>query len=573
MTSPSRLLRPYLTRHWRALAFAALASLAIAVAELARPFPLGLAVDHLIADNAGGGLELDARDAELLAGLGLLVLAIAGTHALASYLSDIVLRRAGERITHELRTATHAHLQRLSLGFHERRHTGDLVTRVTGDVNAVGALFSESLGTIVQATLLLVGMLVVGLIIDPLLALAAFAVSPVLALVTIRFRRRMRAAARRQRAREGEIAALTAESFAAMREVKASGSEPFEHDRLERKSEERRKASMEAYLVEGRFTGAIDMLGAVSSALVLVVGVLRVSSGAISVGDLIVMHSYARRMYRPLRDLARQAGRVSRAMARAERVAAVLGEDAVLQERPGAYRGDRVSGDVALESASFAYADRPVLRDLSLRLRAGERVALVGPSGAGKSTVAALIARFYDPRSGRVLIDGRDARDCSPAWYRAQIGLVLQETILFSGTVADNIAYGMEADPEQIVAAATAAGAHGFISALPDGYDTELGPRGAALSGGERQRIAIARVLLRDPPVLVLDEPTSGLDARNEARVLDGLETLMKGRTTLIITHSPTLAATASRVVALDRGRVVADGVPERAPAGEGVAG
>lgn len=297
MTRPSRLLRPYLARHWLALAFAGLASLAIALAELARPFPLGLAVDHLIGDSARGGFALDAADVELLAGIGLLVLAIAGVNALAGYLADLALRRAGERITHDLRTATHEHLQRLSLGFHERRHTGDLVTRVTGDVNAVGALFSESLGTIVQAVLLLVGMLVVSLVIDPVLALAAFAVSPILAVVTFRFRRRLKAAARRQRAREGEIAALTGESFAAMREVKASGTEVFEHDRLERKSEERRDAGMETYLIEGRFTGVIDMLGAVGAALVLVVGVLRVASGAISVGDLIVMHSYARRMY------------------------------------------------------------------------------------------------------------------------------------------------------------------------------------------------------------------------------------------------------------------------------------
>jgi ABC-type cobalamin/Fe3+-siderophores transport system ATPase subunit len=284
-----------------------------------------------------------------------------------------------------------------------------------------------------------------------------------------------------------------------------------------------------------------------------------------------VMHSYARRMYRPLRDHARQAGRVSRAMARAERVAAVLAEDAVLEERPGAFHGGRASGELTLERVSFSYGDRPVLRDLSLRIRAGERIAVVGESGAGKSTLAALIARFYDPAEGRVVLDGRDARDCSAAWYRDQVGLVLQETVLFSGTVADNIAYGVAAEPGDIVAVAQAAGADAFIDRLPRGYETELGPRGAALSGGERQRIAIARALLRDPAVLLLDEPTSGLDSESEARVLAGLDVLMRGRTTVIITHSPALAACAERIVALDDGRVVREparrnGAPRRSP-------
>jgi ATP-binding cassette, subfamily B, bacterial len=572
--STTRLLRPFLARRWRALAGAGGASVVVSAAELARPFPLALVVDHLL-EGRNGPFELGSDDFTLLALVSALVLGIALADALGNYLADIQLKRAGELIIHELRMATHAHLQRLSLAFHERRHTGDLVTRVTGDVNAVGELFATSLGTLVQSSLIIVGMLVVSLLIDPLLALAAFGLAPLLALVTFSFRRRLRAAARRQRAKEGEIASLTAEAFAAMRVVKAFGSEPFEHERLQRRSLERREAGIEASRIESRFSGAIDLLGALGVVAVLVVGVFRVASGAVTAGDLIVMTSYAKRLYRPLRDIARQAGKISRAMARADRIAEILAADEMLEERPNAYRGPKAQGDLELEQVSFAYQDdRPVLSDLSLRIPAGERVALMGRSGAGKSTLAALIARFYDPPAerGRVLIDGRDARDCSLEWLREQVGLVLQDTVLFTGTVAENIAYGIDADRDAVVAAAKAAGAHGFISELPEGYDTPLGPRGVGLSGGQRQRIAIARTLLRDPPILVLDEPTTGLDRESEAQVLDGLRALMRDRTTIIITHSPTLARTADRVVVVDAGRISGKGRTEAVLEGIGEA-
>jgi ATP-binding cassette, subfamily B, bacterial len=303
----------------------------------------------------------------------------------------------------------------------------------------------------------------------------------------------------------------------------------------------------------------------VALALVILVGVLRVAAGAVTAGELIVMYTYARRIDRPLRSIARNAARASRSLARAESIAEVLAAEEVVEDRPGAYRGERTSGELELKDVTFAYAPgRPALTGLSLTVPAGQKLALVGRSGAGKSTLAALMARFYDPSSGQVLIDGRDARDCAVSWLRDQFGLVLQETILFTGTVAENIAYGLEAAQEDVVVAARAAGAHDFIHALPAGYETQLGPRGAALSGGQRQRIAIARMLLRDPPVLLLDEPTSGLDPASEAEALRGLENLMFRRTTIMITHSLELARAADRVVVLEDGRVVADGEPAR---------
>jgi ATP-binding cassette subfamily B protein/subfamily B ATP-binding cassette protein MsbA len=559
---PVQILAPYLKKEWKSLGIALLATILVTAAELATPVPLAFVVDRLFEASEGpGGFELTTDELLTLAGIaGLLIIGIALVGALASYLNDISLARAAERIVHELRVTTHSHLQRLSLRFHSRRHTGDLVTRVTGDVNAVGSLFAESLATVVSAVLLLAGMIVVSALIDPVLALVAFAVTPLLAVTTFVARRQLKRVSRLARTREGEIASLTAESFAAIREVKAFGSEPYEHKRLRGKSEERLRAGYDVSRIESQFARVIQLIGALGMASVLFVGVFRVARGALTPGELVLMFAYTKKTQRPLRDIARQAGRISRSMARAERITEILAIDDMLKERTGAHDGPPARGGLEFDSVSFSYkAGRPALEHVSLRIEAGTKVALLGRSGAGKSTIAALIARFYDPTLGRVLLDGRDLRDCSLAWLRRQVGLVLQDTVLFSGTVAENIAYGIDARQDEIEAAAKAAGAHGFISQLPEGYETALGPRGIGLSGGQRQRIAIARTLLRDPAILVLDEPTTGLDAESEAQVLDGLNSLMRGRTTIIISHSPRLLRYAERPVSIENGRIVAE--------------
>jgi ATP-binding cassette, subfamily B, bacterial len=557
-----RLLRPFLARHWGALAGAGVSTVALSAATLAAPWPLKLAIDHLIGDH-NGRFSLSGADAALLAGLAGLVLAIAMVDAVATYLSDFWLNRSGERIVHDLRVATYAHLQRLSLAFHASRPKGDLVTRITGDVNEVGKLFSDIIGTFAQAVLTLLGMAVVSFELDPVLAAAAFLVSPLLFAVTVHYQRTIKQMARRQRAKEGEIASLANEALSAMQVVKAFGAERFEHERVLRRSAERLEAGVRGSRMEARFSGVVDVLGSVATAVVLALGVLRVASGHLSPGDLVVFVSYTNRLYRPLRDIARQTSYAARSMARLDRIGEILASEQILQERPGAFRGGRARGDLELRHVEFGYGPgRPALADVSLSLEAGTKLALVGPSGAGKSTVGALVARFHDPVYGRVLIDGRDARDCSPVWLRDQVGVLLQDTILFSGTVADNIAYGLQADRAAVVAAATAACADEFVAALPDGYDTVLGPGGIGLSGGQRQRIGIARVLLRDPPILVLDEPTTGLDAHSEGRVLRGLAALIRGRTTIVITHSAALASTADRVAVMERGRIVEEGTP-----------
>ena len=494
------------------------------------------------------------------------MLAIAAVLAVSEYVTELWLTRAGERIVHDLRVALYGQLQRLSLAFHNRQQKGDLVTRVTGDVNAVGTLFSESLGEIVAAALLLIGMAVISFVLDPLLALVTLAVVPLLFVVTVYYGRRVKVLARRQRREEGQIASLAAETLAAMPVVKAFGSEEYESDRVASRSALRREIGVEAAKAEARFSGLVEIIGAIVRGSVLVFGVFRVAAGAISPGDLVVFVTYANKTYRPLRDIARQATKVSRAMARADRVAAILAADQVLEERSGSFGAGRAAGDVELERVSFRYSpDRPALSELSLRVPAGSRVALVGPSGAGKSTVGALVARLYDPDEGRVLIDGRDARECTLAWLRDQVGFLLQETMLFAGSVAENIEYAASgASRDAVVEAAKTAGAHEFITRLPQGYDTDLGPSGIGLSGGQRQRIGIARVLLRDPAILVLDEPTTGLDATSEDELMGGLESLMRGRTTFVITHSTGLARRAERVVVIADGRVVEDGPPEQ---------
>jgi ABC-type multidrug transport system fused ATPase/permease subunit len=406
-------------------------------------------------------------------------------------------------------------------------------------------------------------MAIVTVVIDPLLALASFLAVPALAYLSYRYRIRVRQRARVQRAHEGVIASMAGEALSAMAVVKSSGSERFEGERVHRRSAERMRIGIQVSRLQARFDGLIGVVTAIATALVIGLGIVQVAAGAINVGDLVVFATYVRRLNSPLRSIAREATKVSRTMARADRIAEVLAADELVEDRPGAYSGSPADGDVALEGVSFRYAhDRAVLDRVDLRVPAGSCVALMGESGAGKSTIGALIVRLYDPTAGRVTIDGRDARDCSLGWLRDQIGLVLQDTVLFTGTVEENIAYGTDADRERVVAAARAVAADRFISALPDGYDTQLGPLGVGLSGGQRQRIGLARTLVRDPRILVLDEPTTGLDLESEAAVIAGLRALMERRTTILMTHSLTLADGADEVLMLDRGRIVAQGPP-----------
>jgi len=560
-----RVFAPYVLRHWRTLALAVVSTLGVAAADLAAPLPLKLIIDRVVEVKGAAPFRLTAGDLQVVALAGALVLAVSSVSAVASYYIASGLKRAGQHIVHDIRVALYERLLRLSMAFHDRRQSGDLVKAASGDVNAIGDLFSDSVAELISSTVFLVGVAVVALLIDPALALTALAVMIPLALFTVGFRSRIRVVSRQEREVDGQLASLATETLGAIRVVQTLGAERFESDRWAGHSRERGEAAIRGAREEARFGGTVNVLSALGTAAVLVLGVFRVASGALSAGDLVVMAAYVKRVHKPLQVISKQAGRIAKASARADRVAEILAADHVLEQRPGGYAGASGAGRVELRNVSFAYErERPVLEGVSLTIHAGERVALVGPSGAGKSTLAALVARLHDPVSGALLLDGRDLRDCELPWLRRQVGLLLQDTLLFTGTVAENIAHGLVATPEEIVAAARAAAAHDFITGLPHAYDTPVGPRGVALSGGQRQRIAIARLLLRDPAVLVLDEPTTGLDAASEQAVIAGLDGLMRGRTTIIITHSPTLAAAADRRIQVGSGGVAEEPRTER---------
>ena len=343
----------------------------------------------------------------------------------------------------------------------------------------MGELFSDTLGEMLQAALLALGMTVVLLIIDPVLALLSLVTAPLLVVISFVFRRKVRERARRQRHHEGDLASIANEALSAMTVVKAFGAGEQESERVRSRSEQRMGVGVEVARLQARFDGTVGVLRACATAVVTVFGVIRVSKGDLCVGELVVFVSYTRKASSPMRSFAREAAKLTAALARADRIAEVLTEDDLIEDRPHAYRGGRARGELELEHVSFQYAaERAALQDVSIKIAAGQRLALTGPSGAGKSTLAALVARFYDPTHGRVLIDGRDARDCAQEWLREQIAVVLQDTVLFTGTVRENIGYGSEASDAQIVDAAKAAAAHDFIQRLPDGYDTRARPPG-----------------------------------------------------------------------------------------------
>ena len=411
-----RLLRSHARRHWGALAGAAATTVALTLAQLAAPWPLKIAIDELVTGR-GESFELTRGDVSLLLGLAAMVLGIAAVDALATYYSDFWLNRSGEQIVHDLRTATYEHLQRLSLVFHSNRPTGDLVARVTGDVNAVGELFAQTLGTLASSSLVLVGMFAVMFWIDPLLAFVAFLVTPLLLATSKHYQKRIRQMARKQRAKEGEIASLATEALSAMQVIKAFGTERFEHDRVQLRSAERLKVGVESSRVEARFGALVDVLGAVATALVLGLGVLSVADGRISPGDLVVVVAYTNKLYKPLKDIAKQSSRAARDLARLERIAEILSSDMVLADgTDGSTPDHRAAGTIDLDDVHFRYTEeRAALEGVTLHVPHGSRLALVGESGAGKSTVGALIARFYDPSHGSVRVDGQDARELSPA--------------------------------------------------------------------------------------------------------------------------------------------------------------
>ncbi|MDE2088921.1 MAG: ABC transporter ATP-binding protein, partial [Gammaproteobacteria bacterium] len=511
--------------------------IARAVVLLALPWPLKFIIDSVLFQK-----PLPVWLAGLLPGpfterlallniLGIAMLALGVADALLTYLGNRWLLHAGQWAVFEIRCDLFAHLQRLSLAFHRRQRTGDLMARLGGDIQTLQD-FVVSIGTGVFAHLLtLVGMATIMLMIDWRYALLAMTVVPVLFIAAYYYTGRLRLALRRARRKEGELWGRVQEVISSLHLVQAYGRESQENHRFAEQAQKSLDANLEANELQAQFAPLVNVVMATAAGVIVWYGATQVLNGSLTAGELLVFLAYLRGMAAPVRQFAKMARVVGKASVAAERITEVFSEEPEIRDAPDAVTPSSCRGALEFHSVWFGYSPREmVLRNVSLRVEPGQTVALVGSTGAGKSTLASLVPRFHDPSRGAVLLDGRDLKQLSLAFVRRQVALVLQEALIFHTTIWENIAYGRTgAGREAAVAAAKAAGVHDIIEDLAHGYDTVVGERGATLSGGQRQCLSIARAMLRDAPIVILDEPTSGLDAAMEQRVMEALLRLTTG--------------------------------------------
>ena len=532
--------------HTKALLIALLAAIGESTANLLEPWPLKLVFDSVLKNHpADGPLQrflISFLGEDKLAILGFAaaaVLLIALLGAISSYAHKYFTTSVGQWIMHDLRRTLYSHVQRLSLAYHDQKRTGDLISRVTVDIDAIQSFIAFGLTGLVINILTIAGMILVMLSLNWKFTLIALSVLPPLSLVVYTYTRKIKQASREVRKKEGEIASVVEEVLSSMRVVKAFAREDYELRRLEEHSLENVEIALRARNLKARLVPLVDLIVAVGTCLVLWFGVRMVMGGALSAGSLIVFIIYLGKMYKPLRDLSKMTDSYSKAAVGYERIREVLETNQHVDDLPFARTAPSFGGRIQFENVRFGYKpDFPVLKNLSLEVKAGQLAAFVGPTGAGKTTIISLIPRFYDPDSGIIRIDGRDVRAFTQKSLRQQISFVLQETVLFHAPVWENIAYGKpEASRAEILRASRLANAHEFIEKLPEGYDTIVGERGVTLSVGQRQRIAIARAIIRDTPILILDEPSSGLDAASEKLVFDALDQLIEGKTSIVIAH------------------------------------
>jgi subfamily B ATP-binding cassette protein MsbA len=559
------LLRPYRVP----LLLAHMAMLLDAGLTVMRPWPLKVVIDRVINSKParvpfiGRWVDHLATDRiNILYGACAASLLIALGTGAATYYYTRTMGSIGEHFTFDLRRGLFARMQRLSLRFHDRQRTGDLTTRLNSDINAIDDLVTDSSHIVVYNACLLIGMLGMMLWINWRFALIAMSVAPLLFAAVLRYRWRIRTAARTARASDGLATSVAQETLSSIRIVQGLVQEDQQDERYESQSRVSLNARLEIKRLQSLSAPIVDVLAAAGLALVMWYGATRVISGDISTGDVVVFFAYVTNLYAPMRQLARSSGKFLRAQIGAERVVEILRQDREVADLPGARPAPQFRGGIEFKGVTFAYeSGQDVLSRVDLRIDPGERVAIVGTTGAGKSTLVSLIPRLYDASSGAVLVDGQDVRRYTVQSLRDQISLVLQDCLLFKGTIRDNIAFGRpDADDAEIRAAAAAAHAAEFIDRLPDGYESTVSERGTTLSGGQKQRIAIARAILRDSPILILDEPTTGLDTTSERAVLNALDVAARGRTTIIIAHRMASMRAADRVIVMERGRIIEQG-------------
>ena len=486
-----------------------------------------------------------------------------GLTALAGVLGfadDYLANWIGERFLLDLRTRFFGHLQGLSLDFFDRRRLGDLISRLTGDISSIEAFV---LSGVTDALSYLVRILFFSAALFYLewdLAVVSLLVAPLFWFAAKRFSRAIKVASREKRRRSGSISAVAEESLSNAALVQAYGREEAEVKRFHRENLGSYNAEMASTRLKALYTPLIDLIELSGALLVIGLGTWELSQGHLTLGGLLVFMTFLTQLYSPVRGLSRLVNRIHAASAAAERIIEMLDQQPSVVESSRAVDLGRARGRLELDHVTFRYPDteRNAVSAVSVAVEPGEVLALVGPSGAGKSTLAKLLLRFYDPHFGRIALDGRDLRELTLASLRDNLALLLQETLVFDGTIHENIAYGRrDASREQVEAAAVAADAHEFISGFPDGYETEIGQKGRRLSGGQRQRIAIARAMIRDAPVLILDEPTTGVDAESGSRIMGPMRRLMAGRTTIVISHNLVTVRDADRIAVLESGRIV----------------
>ena len=531
--------------HWKALSLALLAVLGEAGTGVLQPWPLKIVLDYLLqSKNPPAWLALPLRwiGHEKLAVLNFAVLAvavIAVAGAISSYLENYLTTSVGQSVMHDLRRTLYHHIHRLSLAEHDEKRTGDLIGRVTTDIEAIQAFITTALLGMLSSVLTLVGIIGIMLYLNWRFTLISLAIAPVLFLVVYIFTRRIKKASRAVRKKESELLSIVQEVFSSIRVVKAFAREDYEERRFERQSLENVETALQARNLKGTLSPIVDIIVAVGTCVMLGYGARLVLAGQLTPGGLVLFLFYLGMMYKPMRDLSKMTDTVSKAEVGFDRIREVLETESGMRDLPGARRAGRFQGKIEFDKVSFGYnPDQLILKDVSFEIAPGQVAAFVGPTGGGKTTIISLVARFYDPLSGEVKIDGTNIHNYTMKSLRQQISFVLQETLLFRAPVWENIAYGRpEANREEIIRAAKLANAHEFIDEMPEGYDTMVGERGVTLSGGQRQRIAIARAVIRNTPILVLDEPTSGLDAVSEQAVFEALDRLMEGRTCIVIAH------------------------------------
>ena len=559
------LLRPFRTP----LCWAGLAMVLDAALTVFRPWPLKVVIDRVLSQRPSRVPFLHAwldhaplSRLHILYGACATTLIIAVSTGILTYYYIRTLGDIGQRFVFALRQNLFAHLQRLSLRFHDRQRTGDLITRLTSDIDAIQDLIANGIIVFGSNAFLLAGMLILMFWLNWQFALAALSVAPLLFWTVFRYSNRIKIAAGKARASSGILASLAQETLASIRIVQGLAQEDQQDERFRAQSTTSLQAYQEGIRYQARIWPIVDVLAATGLAVVMWYGATRVLAGVLSTGDVVIFFAYVTNLYAPMRQLARLSYMFNRASIGAERIAEVMTVRSEVVDRVRARTALGLKGSIEFLNVSFEYEPgHSVLSNIYLAIRPGERVAIVGATGAGKSTLVSLVPRLYDPSTGTVCIDGEDIRNYSVQSLREQISIVLQDSLLFSGTIRENISFGRRgASDEEIIAAAVTANADEFIQRLPDGYDTLVAERGSTLSGGEKQRVAIARAVLRDAPILILDEPTSSLDAASECLVIDALDRAAAGRTTLIIAHRLSTVRLADRVVVLERGHVAEEG-------------